>query len=157
MPLGLGALLVLTIDLFTEQGPAGSLAYEPPEANLMDRPPRNIKKSRLVSFGLLAYSYLIVGSVEAACCFGAYLWCFSLDDVHPRDIFWLDPKFTIWVTKADFIGDNIAYSGGKAFNAEEQASIVRQVHTLYNFKIDEIVLLDTSILSARYILDILSG
>lgn len=58
---GLGGLLILSIDLITEQGPAISLAYEPAEANVMDRPPRESSKDRLVDGPLLRYSYLIYG------------------------------------------------------------------------------------------------
>lgn len=58
---GLGGLLILSIDLITEQGPAISLAYEPAEANVMDRSPRDNATDRLVDGPLLRYSYLIYG------------------------------------------------------------------------------------------------
>jgi sodium/potassium-transporting ATPase subunit alpha len=72
---GLSGLLILSIDLITEQGPAISLAYEPAEANVMDRPPRDTARDRLISASLLRYSYLIAGeppprrtSAHAAAC-----------------------------------------------------------------------------------------
>jgi magnesium-transporting ATPase (P-type) len=58
---GLGGLLILTIDLITEQGPAISLAYEPAEALVMERPPRDIKNDRLINGPLLRYAYLTYG------------------------------------------------------------------------------------------------
>lgn len=58
---GLGGLLILSIDLITEQGPAISLAYEPAEARVMERQPRDNKKDRLIDGPLLRYSYLIYG------------------------------------------------------------------------------------------------
>lgn len=61
MHAGLGGLLILTIDLITEQGPAISLAYEPAEALVMDRPPRDLTRDRLVNGPLLRYAYLIAG------------------------------------------------------------------------------------------------
>jgi sodium/potassium-transporting ATPase subunit alpha len=61
---GLGGLLILSIDLLTEQGPAISLAYEPAEARVMERPPRDMTRDRLINGPLLRYSYLIVGVVE---------------------------------------------------------------------------------------------
>merc|ERR1711879_653913 len=61
LPPGLTSLQILTIDLLTEMGPAISLSYEMQEADIMCKPPRNIKKDRLVSFPLVAYSYLEVG------------------------------------------------------------------------------------------------
>jgi sodium/potassium-transporting ATPase subunit alpha len=57
----LGGLLILTIDLLTEQGPAISLAYEPAEALVMERPPRDIKRDRLINGPLLRYAYLTYG------------------------------------------------------------------------------------------------
>lgn len=60
-PLGLGGLMILAIDLLTEQGPAISLAYEKMESSVMDRPPRDLQRDRLVSASLLRYSYLIAG------------------------------------------------------------------------------------------------
>jgi sodium/potassium-transporting ATPase subunit alpha len=41
IPLGLNPLLLLTIDLMTELAPAISLAFEDPEANIMERKPRD--------------------------------------------------------------------------------------------------------------------
>lgn len=55
-PLGLNGLLILTIDLLTEQGPAISLAFEHPESLVMARKPRNAKTDRLVSAASLSYS-----------------------------------------------------------------------------------------------------
>lgn len=55
-PLALNGLLILTIDLLTEQGPAISLAFEQPEARVMLRPPRDVKRERLVSWPSLLYS-----------------------------------------------------------------------------------------------------
>jgi sodium/potassium-transporting ATPase subunit alpha len=64
MPLGLGGLLILTIDLLTEQGPAISLAYEHAEANVMERPPRDLGEDRLIDGPLIRYAYLIAGMTE---------------------------------------------------------------------------------------------
>lgn len=63
-PIGLGGLLILSIDLITEQGPAISLAYEGPESNVMERPPRDLETDRLISASLLRYSYLIAGASQ---------------------------------------------------------------------------------------------
>jgi hypothetical protein len=65
-PVGLSGLLILAIDLITEQGPAISLAYEPAEANVMERPPRDTHEDRLISASLLRYSYLVAGEQQAA-------------------------------------------------------------------------------------------
>lgn len=46
--------------MLTEIGPAVSFAWEPAEANVMERPPRNRNTDRLVRPALLAYAYLQV-------------------------------------------------------------------------------------------------
>ena len=155
MPLGLGPLLVLSIDLFTEQarprrhaprrpaprrcrarhaayvqGPATSLAYEPAEANVMNRPPRNIAKERLVSLPLLVYAYVIIGLAESIVCIGAYLWTFTLNDVPLRLIWLVDADEDAWDAQA---GRNDAENpvdlgiGREPADAGRQATIVRQV------------------------------
>lgn len=46
--------------MLTEIGPAVSFAWEPAEANVMARPPRDRRTDRLVRPALLAYAYLQV-------------------------------------------------------------------------------------------------
>ncbi|MEW5296914.1 MAG: hypothetical protein WDW36_000160 [Sanguina aurantia] len=75
-PLGLGGLMILTVDLITEQGPAISLAYEHAESNVMERPPRDILTDRLIDGRLLRYSYLIAGGMESLICMIAYFTIF---------------------------------------------------------------------------------
>jgi Cation transporting ATPase, C-terminus len=104
------------------QGPATSLAYEPAEANVMDRPPRNIATDRLVSLPLLVYAYLIMGVTESLCCLGAYLWVFTVRGVDHSDIFLLNPKDSTWNSQADR-NDQPAHG----FSPDQQADIVRQV------------------------------
>jgi sodium/potassium-transporting ATPase subunit alpha len=85
LPAGLTALQVLTIDLGTELGPAISLAYESSEAALMDRPPRDPTKDRLVSPRLLLYSYITSGSIISVACFLAYMYTYKLYDIQMSD------------------------------------------------------------------------
>lgn len=132
MPLGLGSLLVLSIDLITEQGPATSLAYENAEANVMDRPPRNIAVERLVSFPLLTYSYVIMGVAEMIICMGAYLWVFSHYGVPASEIFLLDPNDgEVWRVQADLIRDEPVIIDGVTYDAERQADITRQANAAW--------------------------
>lgn len=49
IPLPLGVLTILFIDLGTDLIPALSLACEEPEDDLMKRPPRDLKREHLVS------------------------------------------------------------------------------------------------------------
>ena len=71
IPLPLTVLLILAIDLGTDMFPAVSLAYEPPERDVMSLPPR-LRTERLVSFRLLLLTYGINGVIEAVAAFYAY-------------------------------------------------------------------------------------
>ena len=73
-PLGMNGLIILTIDLATEQYPAISLAYEKPEESLMDKKPRNVKTDRLVNAPSLWYSYIMAGLPNAA----VSMWSFFM-------------------------------------------------------------------------------
>jgi magnesium-transporting ATPase (P-type) len=44
IPLGLTVMQILSVDLGTDMLPALALGAEPPEAGLMDLPPRNLKE-----------------------------------------------------------------------------------------------------------------
>jgi len=77
MPTGMTALQILSIDLGTELGPAISIAHEGGEDDIMLRPPRNVKKDRLISKSLLVYSYIVAGMINAGGCliaYGAVFW-----------------------------------------------------------------------------------
>ena len=49
---------MLAICLGTDLFPAISLAYENPELDIMERPPRNPKRDHLVTVKLMSFSYL---------------------------------------------------------------------------------------------------
>lgn len=86
-PAGLSSLQILSIDLCTELGPAISLAYEKAEKDIMNRPPRNPDKDKLVSTALLIYSYLIAGLLESVGAFLAYCAIFWQAGVGLGDLF----------------------------------------------------------------------
>ncbi len=72
VPLMLPSLLILVVDLLTEQLPAVSLTYDPPEADIMLQPPRNLLRERLIDAPLLVYSYVLVALLESLTCVGAF-------------------------------------------------------------------------------------
>jgi sodium/potassium-transporting ATPase subunit alpha len=57
VPLPLGTITMLFIDLGTDLVPAVSLAYEGPESDIMRRPPRNATSDKLVNERLLGLVY----------------------------------------------------------------------------------------------------
>lgn len=99
-PLALNALMILTIDLLTEQGPAISLAYERAEAAVMTRRPRNLKTDRLVTSASLFYSYFIAGIPNAAVCMYAFFLVYIRSGVSVKQLafsvdhgYWAYPPF----------------------------------------------------------------
>jgi sodium/potassium-transporting ATPase subunit alpha len=82
IPLPITVVQILAIDLITDMLPAIGLGNEPPESDIMRRPPRR-RDERLVSGRTFVRSYLIIGPAEAAFAFlvffsvlfsGAWSW-----------------------------------------------------------------------------------
>jgi len=65
IPLALGVIHILSIDLGTDIVPSMGLGQEPPEKDVMNHPPRS-EKQPLLSHGLLVHSYLFLGLLEGA-------------------------------------------------------------------------------------------
>jgi magnesium-transporting ATPase (P-type) len=72
IPLALGVMAILTIDLGTDLVPALALGAEPPEPGMMDGPPRR-RSDHLVTRSLLARSYLLLGSVQSVAVMAVFL------------------------------------------------------------------------------------
>jgi len=72
IPLPLGILAILCIDLGTDLLPAIALAFEEPEENLMLKKPRNIDTDHLLNEKLLFLSYGQLGLIQAASGFFTY-------------------------------------------------------------------------------------
>ena len=86
IPLALPGLLILSVDLLTEQGPAISLAYEPAESALMRVPPRDLVRDRLVDSRLLRYAYLLAGLATTGACLLAYFLVMLIGGVSGSDL-----------------------------------------------------------------------
>jgi len=72
IPLPLGTITILCIDLGTDMIPAISLAYERPESDIMMRKPRNPQRDKLVNDRLISLSYGQIGMMQALAGFYAY-------------------------------------------------------------------------------------
>lgn len=70
-PLALTIPQVLAVDLGTDMIPALGLGAERPQADVMDRPPRN-RRERMLSLPLLLRAYLFLGVIEAATAMTAF-------------------------------------------------------------------------------------
>ncbi|XP_058885082.1 sodium/potassium-transporting ATPase subunit alpha-1-like [Acipenser ruthenus] len=65
IPLALGTVTILCIDLGTDMLPAISLAYEGAESDIMKRRPRNSKTDKLVNERLISMAYGQLGMISA--------------------------------------------------------------------------------------------
>ncbi|XP_027012372.2 sodium/potassium-transporting ATPase subunit alpha-1 isoform X5 [Tachysurus fulvidraco] len=72
IPLPLGTVTILCIDLGTDMVPAISLAYESAESDIMKRQPRNPKTDKLVNERLISMAYGQIGMMQAAAGFFTY-------------------------------------------------------------------------------------
>ena len=73
IPLPLGTITILWIDLGTDMVPAISLAYEPPETDIMKRRPRNPFTDKLVNERLISMAYGQIGIIQASAGFFVYI------------------------------------------------------------------------------------
>jgi len=73
IPLPITVVQILAIDLITDMLPAIGLGNEPPEADIMKRPPRR-RHERLVSYKTFIRSYCIIGPIEALLSFTAFFY-----------------------------------------------------------------------------------
>jgi magnesium-transporting ATPase (P-type) len=72
VPLALTTIMILCIDLGTDMLPAISFAYEYSELDIMQQPPRDREKDKLVTMQLISWSYLQIGVVQATASFTGF-------------------------------------------------------------------------------------
>uniref|UniRef100_A0A3Q4HZE7 Sodium/potassium-transporting ATPase subunit alpha n=1 Tax=Neolamprologus brichardi TaxID=32507 RepID=A0A3Q4HZE7_NEOBR len=72
IPLPLGTITILCIDLGTDMVPAISLAYEAAESDIMKRQPRNPSRDKLVNERLISIAYGQIGMIQALGGFFSY-------------------------------------------------------------------------------------
>ncbi|XP_054165216.1 sodium/potassium-transporting ATPase subunit alpha-3-like [Oppia nitens] len=100
-PLAIGTITVLLICLGTDMVPAIAIAYEKAESDIMNMPPRNPKRDRLVTAKLLMRAYLMVGAICTACGFLGYFISLDYEGFTPSMLFmlrdkWDDKDIKLW-------------------------------------------------------------
>ena len=125
IPLALGSMAVLAIDCGTELAPSVALAYQPPEADVMNVPPRDVNRDRLVTGRLMGYSYLTMGFLVMIACFTSYFLVFIYHDI---PISWLwNSATTYWREGApDMISD-----AGRLLNDQAQLDVLADAQVAY--------------------------
>lgn len=74
LPQILSSFLMIVICCLTDCAAATTLAYEKPEADVMLRPPRRLKKDKLVDWRLLLHAYVFIGGIECVTSFAMAYW-----------------------------------------------------------------------------------
>lgn len=74
LPQILSNLQMIIICVVTDVLPAIALCFEKPEAGLLTRRPRNVKKDRLVDWKLLFHAYFVLGLIESLCAMSMAFW-----------------------------------------------------------------------------------
>ncbi|XP_051842588.1 potassium-transporting ATPase alpha chain 2-like [Antechinus flavipes] len=91
VPLPIGTIAILFIDLGTDIIPSIALAYEKAESDIMSRKPRHKKKDRLVNHQLALYSYLQIGILQSVGGFFAYFTVYTVQGFKPDLLLYLRP------------------------------------------------------------------
>ncbi|XP_016159467.1 PREDICTED: sodium/potassium-transporting ATPase subunit alpha-2-like [Ficedula albicollis] len=81
IPLPLGTVTILCIDLGTDMVPAISLAYEAAESDIMKRQPRNPRSDKLVNERLISMAYGQIGMIQAL---GGFFMYFVTQSCAPK-------------------------------------------------------------------------
>ena len=89
VPLPLGTVTILCIDLGTDMIPAISMAYEEAESDIMKRQPRNPFTDKLVNERLISMAYGQIGMIQAAAGFFTYFVILAENGFLPWDLFGL--------------------------------------------------------------------
>ncbi|KAK4498702.1 hypothetical protein PRZ48_009212 [Zasmidium cellare] len=72
VPLPLSSFLMIIICVFTDLFLSLSLIMEKEEFDLLNQPPRNVKKDHLINLKIYAQSYLFIGVMETVCAHAMY-------------------------------------------------------------------------------------
>merc|ERR1712158_145717 len=89
VPLPLGTVTILCIDLGTDMLPAISMAYEQAESDIMKRQPRNPFTDKLVNERLISMAYGQIGMIQASAGFFVYFVIMAENGFWPSRLFGL--------------------------------------------------------------------
>jgi len=93
VPLPLGTVTILCIDLGTDMVPAISMAYEGPESDIMKRQPRNPFTDKLVNERLISMAYGQIGMIQASAGFFVYFVILAENGFLPGYLFGIRKKW----------------------------------------------------------------
>ncbi len=111
IPLAMGFMQILAVDLGTDLIPSLGLSSEKPEPDVMRRKPRP-RKARVIDGGLLQRAFLWLGMIEAGLCYSGFFLVYLLSDrmylvsgwltaVHPPAWEWLPLSYFMQLNNDD--------------------------------------------------------
>ncbi|KAI5707206.1 hypothetical protein M8J76_010504 [Diaphorina citri] len=125
IPLPLGTVTILCIDLGTDMMPAISLAYEAPESDIMKRQPRDPYRDNLVNHRLISMAYGQIGMIQAAAGFFVYFVIMAENGFLPPILFGIRKQ---WDSKA--IND-LTDSYGQEWTYRDRKALEFTCHTAF--------------------------
>ncbi|XP_021915175.1 sodium/potassium-transporting ATPase subunit alpha [Zootermopsis nevadensis] len=125
IPLPLGTVTILCIDLGTDMVPAISLAYEEAESDIMKRQPRNPFLDKLVNERLISMAYGQIGMIQAAAGFFVYFVIMAENGFLPQDLFGIRK---MWDSKAV---NDLTDSYGQEWTYRDRKQLEYTCHTAF--------------------------
>uniref|UniRef100_A0AC35UH77 Sodium/potassium-transporting ATPase subunit alpha n=1 Tax=Rhabditophanes sp. KR3021 TaxID=114890 RepID=A0AC35UH77_9BILA len=125
VPLPLGTVTILCIDLGTDIVPAISLAYEKAESDIMKRAPRDSENDNLVNGKVYSLAFLQIGVIEASAAFFAYFWVMSDNGFLPWDLYQIRAE---WDSRGI---NNLQDSYGQEWTYTDRKVLESTCHTAY--------------------------
>merc|ERR1712038_1930628 len=125
VPLPLGTVTILCIDLGTDMVPAISMAYEGPESDIMKRKPRNPYTDKLVNARLISMTYGQIGMIEASAGFFVYFVIMAENGFLPGRLFGLRRQ---WDSEAV---NDLEDSYGQEWTYKDRKILEFTCHTAY--------------------------
>ncbi|XP_030827677.1 sodium/potassium-transporting ATPase subunit alpha-1 [Camarhynchus parvulus] len=125
IPLPLGTVTILCIDLGTDMVPAISLAYEQAESDIMKRQPRNPKTDKLVNERLISMAYGQIGMIQALGGFFTYFVIMAENGFWPSGLLGLRVQWDDrWI-------NDVEDSYGQQWTYEQRKIVEFTCHTAF--------------------------
>merc|ERR1712055_1161317 len=125
VPLPLGTVTILCIDLGTDLLPAISLAYEQAESDIMKRNPRNKFTDKLVNERLISMAYGQIGMIQALAGFVCYFVILMQNGFLPNDLMGLRVPWD------DKLNENLEDSYGQEWTYSQRKIVEYTCHTMF--------------------------
>lgn len=109
LPQILSSFFMIIICCFTDCAAATILSFEKPEADVLLRRPRNVKKDRLVNWQLIFHAYAIIGMMETLASFAMAFWYLERNRIPFRSLWFsfnppdIDPDYKLQLNTASSI------------------------------------------------------